>query len=47
MFIVDGFNAYLVEIEGFLLEHPAVAQAAVVRIIDERLVQVGKAFVMP
>ncbi len=25
MFIVGGFNAYPAEIEGFLLEHPAVA----------------------
>ena len=30
MFIVGGFNAYPAEIEGFLLEHPAVAQAAVI-----------------
>lgn len=27
--IVGGFNAYPAEIEGFLLEHPAVAQVAV------------------
>lgn len=47
MFIVGGFNAYPAEIEGFLLEHPAVAQAAVIGIADERLGQVGKAFVVP
>jgi acyl-CoA synthetase (AMP-forming)/AMP-acid ligase II len=47
MFIVGGFNAYPAEIEGFLLEHPAVAQAAVIGIPDERLGQVGKAFVVP
>jgi acyl-CoA synthetase (AMP-forming)/AMP-acid ligase II len=46
MFIVGGFNAYPAEIEGFLLEHPAVAQAAVVGVPDERLGQVGKAFVV-
>ncbi|MET0698247.1 MAG: FadD3 family acyl-CoA ligase [Mycobacterium sp.] len=46
MFIVGGFNAYPAEIEGFLLEHPAVAQAAVIGIPDERLGQVGKAFVV-
>ncbi|MDA2893768.1 FadD3 family acyl-CoA ligase [Mycolicibacterium sp. BiH015] len=46
MFIVGGFNAYPAEIEGFLLEHPGVAQAAVVGVPDERLGQVGKAFVV-
>jgi acyl-CoA synthetase (AMP-forming)/AMP-acid ligase II len=47
MFIVGGFNAYPAEIEGFLLEQPAVAQAAVIGVPDERLGQVGKAFVVP
>ena len=46
MFIVGGFNAYPAEIEGYLLEHPAVAQAAVIGIPEERLGQVGKAFVV-
>jgi HIP---CoA ligase len=46
MFIVGGFNAYPAEIEGFLLEHPSVAQAAVIGVPDERLGQVGKAFVV-
>jgi acyl-CoA synthetase (AMP-forming)/AMP-acid ligase II len=46
MFIVGGFNAYPAEIEGFLMEHPAVAQAAVVGVPDDRLGQVGKAFVV-
>jgi acyl-CoA synthetase (AMP-forming)/AMP-acid ligase II len=46
MFIVGGFNAYPAEIEGFLLEHPDVAQAAVIGVPDERLGQVGKAFVV-
>jgi acyl-CoA synthetase (AMP-forming)/AMP-acid ligase II len=46
MFIVGGFNAYPAEIEGFLLEHPEVAQAAVLGVPDDRLGQVGKAFVV-
>ena len=46
MFIVGGFNAYPAEIEGFLLQHPAVAQAAVIGVPDDRLGQVGMAFVV-
>jgi acyl-CoA synthetase (AMP-forming)/AMP-acid ligase II len=46
MFIVGGFNAYPAEIENLLLRHPAVAQAAVVGIPDERLGEVGMAFVV-
>lgn len=46
MFIVGGFNAYPAEIEGFLMGHPAVAQAAVIGVPDERLGQIGKAFIV-
>ena len=46
MFIVGGFNAYPAEIEGFLLQHPDVAQAAVIGVPDDRMGQVGKAFVV-
>ncbi len=46
MFIVGGFNAYPAEIEGFLLENQAVGQVAVIGVSDERLGQVGKAFVV-
>ncbi|WP_369832272.1 FadD3 family acyl-CoA ligase [Mycobacterium sp. AT1] len=46
MFIVGGFNAYPAEIEGILAEHPAIAQAAVVGVPDDRLGHVGKAFVV-
>ena len=47
MFIVGGFNAYPAEIENMLLGHPAVAQAAVMGVPDERLGEVGRAFVVP
>jgi len=46
MFIVGGFNAYPAEIENALLRHPDVAQAAVVGIPDERLGEVGMAFLV-
>ena len=46
MFIVGGFNAYPAEIENHLLRHPDVQQAAVIGIPDERLGEVGMAFVV-
>ena len=47
MFIVGGFNAYPAEIEGALLRHPGVAQAAVIGVPDDRMGEVGAAFVVP
>jgi acyl-CoA synthetase (AMP-forming)/AMP-acid ligase II len=47
MFIVGGFNAYPAEIEASLLRHPGVAMVAVVGIPDERMGEVGMAFVVP
>jgi acyl-CoA synthetase (AMP-forming)/AMP-acid ligase II len=47
MFIVGGFNAYPAEIEQALARHEKVAEAAVVGVPDERLGEVGKAFVVP
>jgi HIP---CoA ligase len=47
MFIVGGFNAYPAEIEGMVLEHPAVAQVAIVGAPDTRMGEVGYAFVVP
>ncbi len=47
MFIVGGFNAYPAEIENLLLGHPAVGRVAVVGMPDERLGEVGVAFVVP
>jgi HIP---CoA ligase len=46
MFIVGGFNAYPAEIENVLVTHPDVAQAAVVGAPDDRLGEVGVAFVV-
>ena len=46
MFIVGGFNAYPAEIENLLLAHPAVSRVAVVGMPDERLGEVGVAFVV-
>jgi acyl-CoA synthetase (AMP-forming)/AMP-acid ligase II len=47
MFIVGGFNAYPAEIENLLLAHPDIAQVAVVGVPDERMGEVGMAFVVP
>jgi acyl-CoA synthetase (AMP-forming)/AMP-acid ligase II len=47
MFIVGGFNAYPAEIENLMMAHPAIAQVAVVGIPDDRLGEVGVAFVIP
>jgi HIP---CoA ligase len=46
MFIVGGFNTYPAEIEHVLLAHPSVAQAAVIGVPDERLGEVGAAFIV-
>jgi acyl-CoA synthetase (AMP-forming)/AMP-acid ligase II len=47
MFIVGGFNAYPAEIENALLKHPDIQQVAVIGIPDDRLGEVGMAFVVP
>jgi acyl-CoA synthetase (AMP-forming)/AMP-acid ligase II len=47
LFIVGGFNAYPAEIENLLLAHPHIAQVAVVGVPDDRLGEVGAAFVVP
>jgi acyl-CoA synthetase (AMP-forming)/AMP-acid ligase II len=46
MFIVGGFNAYPAKIESSLLRHPAVSVAAVVGIPDERMGEVGMAWIV-
>ena len=47
MYVVGGFNCYPAEIERLMLEHPQVDQVAVIGIADERMGEVGKAFVVP
>ncbi len=47
MFIVGGFNAYPAEIERMMIEHPGIGQVSVIGIADERLGEVGAAFVVP
>jgi acyl-CoA synthetase (AMP-forming)/AMP-acid ligase II len=46
VFIVGGFNCYPAEIERLLSEHAAIGQVAVIGVPDERLGEVGKAFVV-
>ncbi len=46
MYICGGFNCYPAEIEQQLLDHPAIAQVAVVGMPDERMGEVGAAFVL-
>ncbi|MCB1283206.1 MAG: FadD3 family acyl-CoA ligase [Microthrixaceae bacterium] len=45
MFITGGFNAYPAEIESILSTHPAIAASAVVGVPDERMGEVGFAYV--
>ena len=47
MYIVGGFNCYPSEIEKIMLGNPAYAQVAVIGVPDERMGEVGKAFVVP
>ena len=46
MFIVGGFNAYPAEIENLLLRNESIAQVAVVGVPDDRMGEVGMAFVV-
>jgi acyl-CoA synthetase (AMP-forming)/AMP-acid ligase II len=46
MYISGGFNVYPAEVEQALARHEAVADVAVVGIADERMGEVGRAFVV-
>ncbi|MFB6559762.1 hypothetical protein ACFCYH_12915 [Streptomyces sp. NPDC056400] len=46
MYVVGGFNAYPAEVENVLLTHPAITDAAVVGAPDDRLGEVGVAYVV-
>ena len=47
MFIVGGFNAYPAEIENLLMGFDGIAHVAVVGVPDERMGEVGMAFIVP
>lgn len=46
MYISGGFNCYPAEIEKLLAAHPAVSMSAVIGVPDERMGEVGRAFVV-
>lgn len=46
VYITGGFNCYPAEIERLMSAHPAVGQIAVIGVPDERMGEVGKAFVV-
>jgi acyl-CoA synthetase (AMP-forming)/AMP-acid ligase II len=47
MYIRGGENVYPAEVEKFLLSHPDIGGAAVVGVPDDRMGEVGMAFVIP
>jgi acyl-CoA synthetase (AMP-forming)/AMP-acid ligase II len=47
MFIRGGYNVYPSEVEDVLARHPRIARAAIVGVPDERLGEIGWAFVEP
>lgn len=46
MYISGGFNCYPAEIERMLSAHPAIAMVAVIGVPDERMGEVGRAYVV-
>jgi acyl-CoA synthetase (AMP-forming)/AMP-acid ligase II len=47
MYICGGFNVYPAEVERVLAALPVLSESAVVGVPDQRLGEVGKAFVVP
>ena len=47
MFIMGGFNCYPAEIERLMLRNESLAQVAVIGVHDDRMGEVGMAFVVP
>ncbi|GAA1595662.1 acyl-CoA synthetase [Actinoplanes couchii] len=47
MYISGGENVYPAEVEAALFDHPAIAEAAIVGVPDDRWGEVGRAFVVP
>ena len=47
LYISGGFNCYPAEIERMMAAHPDIAQVAIIGVPDQRLGEVGKAFVVP
>jgi acyl-CoA synthetase (AMP-forming)/AMP-acid ligase II len=47
LYVTGGFNCYPAEIENLIYGHGGIAQVAVVGVPDERLGEVGLAFVVP
>lgn len=46
MYIAGGFNCYPAEIEKILAEHPGIGMAAVIGLPDERMGEIGKAYIV-
>jgi len=47
MYIRGGYNVYPAEVEGALTEHPRIGRVAVIGAPDDRLGEIGVAFVVP
>lgn len=47
LYICGGFNCYPAEIERMMAAHPDIAQVAVIGVEDDRMGEVGKAFIVP
>jgi len=47
MYIHGGFNVYPAEVEATMLRHPQIGQVSVVGVSDERMGEIGYAFIVP